>query len=102
MMELIDRSAIPNYAIWGTMTVGDMKQPAKMRIVLWNDLMAMPVVNTDNLVIHGKWEFVEHFAPYLKCSQCSFEYPMVASEQETESNLFPYCPNCGAKMDMKP
>lgn len=52
-------------------------------------------------VRHGRWEFIEHFAPYQKCSQCSFELPMVASEQEIKIGFSPYCPNCGTRMDMK-
>lgn len=67
-----------------------------------DEIQDAPAITVKSFEKHGKWEFVEHFAPYQRCSQCSFELPMAASEREIKISLFPYCPNCGARMDMKP
>ena len=45
-MELIDRNAMPNYWLMGIATVGEKEwNPAEMRIVLWKDIEAMPVID---------------------------------------------------------
>ncbi len=104
MMELIDRSMIPNYKIWGVMTVGDMKQPTEVRVVQWDDLMKMPIVKDLEPVRHGSWLLR---GGRFRCSVCdgkalwrcdggtgcwSHEYTQAKSVR---------CPHCGAKMDMK-
>lgn len=49
-------------------------------------------VNTDRKVVHGKWLInCDGYYPY--CSVCQ-------SEPESR-NMTKYCPNCGAKMDLK-
>lgn len=52
-------------------------------------LKAIP--NADVVEIrHGHWESLYWAFDYYRCSECGFE-------QKLEE--FPYCPNCGAKMD---
>lgn len=47
-------------------------------------------------VVHGRWESCfedwRHQLEGNKCSVCGFEY---------YGSFFPYCPECGAKMDAK-
>lgn len=62
-------------------------------IVLLSDILAASVADVEP-VRHGQWEFHEDVAkwgyPYL-CSQCG----------KAHNHKEPYCPNCGAKMDMR-
>lgn len=103
-MQLIDRNSIPNYKIWGMMTVGGLKQPAEMRIVMWDDLMQMPVITPESLVRHGSWNGEgdgyadgEIVLDVWYCSECGH----CIDEGIDDTALLPkYCPNCGAKMDL--
>lgn len=47
--------------------------------------------------VHGKWEYVDGDVGYsqVKCSVC--DKTTVFGE---EDEIFLYCPNCGAKMDL--
>lgn len=62
-------------------------------VVLADDIKAIPAADVAR-VRHGRWEFDSRSAewgyPYL-CTQCG----------KAHNNEEPYCPNCGAKMDMK-
>ena len=52
-------------------------------------------------VKHGKWiiKTDEYDCEYMMCSVCKEEfYPVDADTVDTTPN---YCPNCGAKMDLK-
>lgn len=51
------------------------------------------------LVKHGRWESCCNLVgEYFKCSECEYkaEVPTCMGEP-----IFIYCPNCGAKMDLK-
>lgn len=43
-------------------------------------------------VKHGKW--IEDDYGYYRCSECSYEH-------DSPEYITPYCPNCGAKMDLE-
>ena len=50
-------------------------------------------------VKHGRWEqCCNLMGEYFKCSECEYkaEVPTCMGEP-----IFTYCPNCGAKMDLK-
>ena len=50
-----------------------------------------PMISADVAPVrHGHWESLYWAFDYYRCSECGFE-------QRLEK--FPYCPNCGAKMD---
>lgn len=50
-------------------------------------------------VRHGRWEWdTKGLYPKPLCSRCQYE-PYRASNHS--SDLPPYCPNCGAKMDLE-
>ena len=43
---------------------------------------------------HGRWERINPFIDTMTCSLC--DYNIVSEEMKT-----PYCPWCGAKMDLE-
>ena len=54
-MMLIDVDALPNYKLIGTMTVGSERSPAELRIVLWEDIKSMPIIDA---------------VPVVRCARC--------------------------------
>ena len=46
-------------------------------------------------VVHGRW--IDEY-PFVRCSVCNAEW--LNCRTDNEPNLFYYCPNCGAKMDL--
>ncbi len=48
-------------------------------------------------VVHGQW-IVPRFLAFHVCSICSNDAPY---DDEGTEMLAPYCPNCGAKMDLE-
>lgn len=48
-------------------------------------------------VVHGRWEKAEYNG-FLRCDQCKDVY---INEEWLEDGKWNYCPNCGAKMDLK-
>lgn len=51
------------------------------------------------LVKHGRWVLKER-AHYFKCSLCNEPIPYKFGYSESR-RYYNYCPNCGAKMDLK-
>ena len=52
-------------------------------------------------VAHGEWSIIEDDylgLTALQCSKCNQEYWF---EDEPPMRIYNYCPNCGAKMDLK-
>ena len=52
-------------------------------------------------VVHGEWSTIEDDylgLTALACSECKQEYWF---EEEPPLKIYSYCPNCGAKMDLK-
>ena len=47
----------------------------------------LPEIDVEPLIIYAEWVYSEN--GYAHCSECGF----------TTSDISPYCPNCGAKMD---
>ena len=54
-MMLIDVDALPNYKLRGTMTFGSERSPAELRIVLWEDIKSMPIIDA---------------VPVVRCARC--------------------------------
>jgi hypothetical protein len=54
-MRLIDVDALPNYKLMGIMTFEGEKSPAELRIVLWEDIESMPIVDA---------------VPVVRCARC--------------------------------
>ena len=83
---------------------------------LWSDIMMLPhngdMVSSEEVeqaimdaptvdaveVVHGRWETVSSMLGYLCCSQCKDVYIWDTWLGDGKWN---YCPNCGAKMDLK-
>ena len=63
---------------------------------LYGEIQALPAEDVAP-VIHAKWlESVSFESGFWVCSNCSF-----VSEAVAAPKLYNYCPNCGAKMDLK-
>lgn len=63
---------------------------------LYDEIQALP---TDDAapVVHAKWiESVSFESGFWVCSNCSFVSEAIAAPE-----LYNYCPNCGAKMDLE-
>jgi len=52
-------------------------------------------------VVHGRWLELDdfNFNTYYDCSACGESFCFI--EGVPEENLYSYCPNCGAKMDLE-
>lgn len=61
------------------------------------DINELPTINSIPEV-HGKWEYYssEMIRPHFRCSAC-----YTPRYEHYAANDFKYCPNCGAKMDLK-
>ena len=99
MAEYIDRVALGN-----AMTIAAVNGKNKDRrtwakaICLLHDMQTADVAP----VVHGRWEVStdERFeTDVYTCSKCREDYVLV--EGTPKENLWHYCPNCGAKMDMR-
>ena len=53
MLIVVD--ALPNYKLIGTMTFGSERSPAELRIVLWEDIKSMPIIDA---------------VPVVRCARC--------------------------------
>ena len=73
-MMLIDVDALPNYKLIGTMTFGSERSPAELRIVLWEDIKSMPIIDAVPVVRFARCRHGEAFktfpggifCPYIK------------------------------------
>jgi hypothetical protein len=54
-MRLIDLDSLPNYKLMGIMTFEGEKSPAELRIVLWEDIESMPIIDA---------------VPVVRCARC--------------------------------
>ena len=54
-MRLIDLDSLPNYKLMGIMTFEGEKSPAELRIVLWEDIESMHIVDA---------------VPVVRCARC--------------------------------
>lgn len=48
---------------------------------------------------HGRWKDVESAGDMAQCSECGECYDCTEAMFGLFSQLYHYCPNCGAKMD---
>ena len=56
-MRLIDLDSLPNYKLMGIITFEGEKSPAELRIVLWEDIESMPIVDA---------------VPVVRCRDCKW------------------------------
>lgn len=54
-----------------------------------DQIKSAPTITPESLVVHGRW--IDKGSLSCRCSECGCK-----NGKET-----PYCPNCGAKMDLK-
>lgn len=51
-------------------------------------------------VVHGKWIEIDDYGDaHYQCDQCKEEYVLI--DGTPKENQYNYCPNCGAKMEVK-
>lgn len=81
-----------------------LKQPPEPHYPEWyySDVKNIPAADVAP-VVHGYWFFTEY--EYFTCSVCGESYyngSYTLSETRellAEGKYYPYCPDCGAKMD---
>lgn len=86
--EYIEREAI-KYEQWA---VGPLNEP--LMVVRKKTVDAIPAADVAP-VVHGRWV---RYRFYDGCPVCGKSYSISGGRA---SERFNYCPNCGAKMDMK-
>lgn len=85
MDDLISRKALMDYTL-----------NQKSKTIDCNDIARFPAVEAEP-VRHGRWLKYSGFMPIYRCSICD-QRNLFKGDDEV---LSPYCPNCGAKMDME-
>ena len=71
-MRLIDVDALPNYKLMGIMTFEGEKSPAELRIVLWEDIESMPIVDAVPVVRCARCRHGEAFKTFPGGIFCSY------------------------------
>lgn len=91
MIDLIDRERLLNSRVYSTRS--GKPNYEKMFKNLVNDILTAPTVET---LKHAHWIVVGGDLGYVdcKCSACGYTDCF-----DDESELYNYCPYCGAKMD---
>ena len=96
-MRLVDADSLKsrraNYG--GHDDVEDDERKRGILFLLKEDIAAAPTIDP---VRHGKWISVPHKRDRI-CSVCEHDEPYRFADEDT--NVFDYCPHCGAKMDAK-
>ena len=59
-------------------------------------LIAAPTIDAQP-VVHGEWEYIDFVSPNCQCTVCG---GLASFDGDYHSEKTPYCPNCGATMDM--
>lgn len=72
-MRLIDVDALPNYKLMGIMTFEGEKSPAELRIVLWEDIESMPIVEA---------------VPVVRCRECKYHKPIDYCTKHKQTGWF--------------
>ena len=97
-VRLIDANALPVT----TLTDGGYWQKD---VVYKADIDAAPTITPESLVVHGQWNGEgdgyadgEIVLDVWHCSECDYCIDDGTDDVELLPN---YCPNCGAKMDLK-
>lgn len=72
-------------------------------VVEYIEIVNAPTIKTEPRWIRPKAKWLKNNRGYpdrmLSCSRCSFEYDSADYDHpKFEKKIFPYCPNCGAKM----
>lgn len=91
MPDLIDREALLElYQDTDSLDMSVYNVPIP---IVRQNILDMPTISPESLVKHGRW--IHDINNLYGCSECL--------ERETMSpkRLKPYCPNCGAKMDLE-
>lgn len=76
-MRLIDANALP------------VKTNQRKQYVLYTAIEDAPTIDAVP-VVHGRWIDTREYCGDYMCSNCKELY---------RTNVFNYCPNCGARMD---
>lgn len=96
MAEYIDREAL-----WTAFEHEPFYDNADRDEIVLPKIDDFPAANVTP-VVHGQWEESEDDwfgTTVYTCSKCREEFVLV--EGTPEQNLWHYCPNCGAKMDIE-
>lgn len=98
MAEYIERSYIRKMAMFEMAYTMETETDAAVVLRMIDDAPAADVAP----VVHGRWEdSIDEWlgTDVYTCSKCRESY--VLAEGTPKENLWHYCPNCGAKMDIK-
>ena len=93
-MRLIDADAYANELAKGSIVPDDSYSMGIMVGVDYaiKKLEEMPTITLDDLRPHGRW-IISSDGYYPYCSNCK--------KEPKSGDMTPYCPHCGAKMDME-
>ncbi len=97
-MRLIDADALKKEVgkLWEELDDVDFGELVRD---FWKILNKFPTIDAEP-VRHGQWVMKkERFLQWYACSECGSYPPRQHYASEIRSELTPYCPNCGAKMD---
>jgi hypothetical protein len=93
-MELIDKAALLEKSYYrGRPATVDHPWPDGAEVVDVEDIEDMPTIDAA-LVVHGQWEQGDYYDYGDVCSICDWDSGI-------DDCTWPYCPNCGAKMDLE-
>lgn len=98
MAEYIERSYIRKMAMFEMAYTMETETDDAVVLRMIDDAPAADVAP----VVHGRWEdSIDEWlgTDVYTCSKCRESYVLV--EGTPKENLWHYCPNCGAKMDIK-
>lgn len=95
-MRLIDADALKTTCVGITDAQDNFYGSAD--VVFADDVDNAPTIDP---VTHAKWVYnTDDFTPKHRCTNCGYNKPIMAGENVTQEPKN-YCPNCGAKMDLK-
>jgi hypothetical protein len=89
-MRLIDADAI-HYCNY------DLDNYHSFRAIEEDEIAEMPTIDAVE-VVHGQWVWKDG---KVFCSVCTLQGEQKYHYEDGEVEEYPYCPNCGAKMDLK-
>ena len=99
MGDLISReTAVAILRAKADMSIGEVKDAASFFNHCANMIEKLPAVDAEP-VRHGKWievPWIYYGAKQYMCDQCKGDEFWKKKEVHV---MYPYCPNCGAKMD---
>jgi len=103
-MELIDKNNLLGIEkLLDTDVIRKSKEASFILDQVLHDIANTPKIDAFP-VRHGRWFFTEY--DYYDCSECGESYYNGCDSTEearhrlTNGDAYPYCPYCGAKMDL--